>query len=110
MLISVEDQYPWKDDGSPFNGNTCNMRFRNVTVEGRQGKISIIKGKDADNGHRDFLFENLTIDGVTVTEANKDAYFEMNGYARSIRFGLGAGEALNVATDSETARQRKAAL
>ncbi len=48
--------------------------------------ISILKGKDAGNGHDDYVFENLTINGVAVNEANKNAYFEMNEYARNIRF------------------------
>jgi len=86
-LFWIENrQYPWEDDGSPCNGNSYNMRFRNVRVGGRQNMISVLKGKDAGNGHCDYQFENLTIGGVTVTEANKSVYFAINGYARNIRF------------------------
>ncbi len=86
-LVWIENrQYPWEDDGSPCNGNTCNLHFRNVIVGGRQNMSSIIKGKDAGNGHRDILFENLIIGGVMVSEANKDAYVEMNSFVQNVRF------------------------
>lgn len=88
-LFWIENrQYPWVDDGSPCNGNTYHLCFRNITVSGRQNMISLFKGKDADNGHHDILFENVKIGGVTVTEENKSRFIEMNCFARDIRFQI----------------------
>ena len=98
-LVWIENRpYPWQGQKNSCNGNACNLHFRNITVQGRQNlehRKSRIIGKDADNGPRDILFENLKINGVTVTDANKDAYFEMNDPVRDIRFratGLAGGE------------------
>jgi len=97
-LVWIENRpYPFRDHGtrkgeSCFNGNTRNLRFRNISVEGQQNldcRKSRIFGKDSANGHADICFENLTINGVTVTEANRDAYVETNEFASDIRFVAG---------------------
>jgi len=89
-LVWIENrQYPWAGTQNSCKGNARNLRFRNITVEGRQNlecRKSRIIGKDAENAPADILFENLKIGGVTVTEANKDAYFEMNRFVRNLRF------------------------
>jgi hypothetical protein len=89
-LFWIENRpYPWGDTQNSSEGNASNLWFRDITVEGRQNlpvRKSRIIGKDATNGIRDVVFENLTIAGVQITETNSDEYFEINPWARDIRF------------------------
>ncbi len=89
-LIWLENRpYPWPPPSNSSKGNASNLTFRNISIEKRQNldeRKSLIIGMDAENGIRDVTFEHLTINGVPVTEANRDAYFEINEYARDIRF------------------------
>ncbi len=96
-LVWIENRpYPWPEGKRNLcNGNTRNLRFRNITVEGRQNldcRKSRIIGKDAENGHRDIVFENLTIDGVPVTDVNAEEYFELNDCVYDLQFRPGRAE------------------
>jgi hypothetical protein len=67
-------------------GNTYNMVFRNIAVAGRQGIKSTLLGLNAQNGHHDYLFDNVTINGVRLDDGNFRTYFDINQYAWNIRF------------------------
>jgi len=96
-LLRVENRpYPWGGNSNPELGNSKNFTFKNITLEGTQARKSTISGKDANNGHHDYLFENLSINGVAVTESNKDDFFTVNSFTSNIRF---------VTTSTETPQQ-----
>lgn len=86
-LIWVQNRaYPWGDGSGPHNGNTYNIVFRNITLEGTQKGKSKILGKDQENGHHDYVIENLSINGEYVTESNKAEHFDINEWTSNIRF------------------------
>lgn len=89
-LVWVENRpYPWPPPKNEARGNASGLVFRNIRIEKRQNlaeRKSLLIGKDAENGIRDVTFEHLVIDGVPVTEANRNEYFEINAFARNIRF------------------------
>jgi hypothetical protein len=55
-------------------------------VAGRQGIKSTLLGLNAENGHHDYLFDNVTINGVRLDDSNYRTYFDINQYAWNIRF------------------------
>jgi hypothetical protein len=69
-------------------GNTSHFIFRNITVEGKCRVKSTLLGLDARNGPHDYLFENLKIDGVDVTENNFSKYFTINQFTSDIQFSI----------------------
>jgi hypothetical protein len=89
-LVWIENRpYPWPPPSNSSKGNAFNLTFRNISIEARQNleeRRSRIIGLDEENGIRDVFFENLNINGVSVTEANRKKYFEINEFARNIRF------------------------
>ncbi len=86
-LIDIQNQpYPWGGDPeSPTTGNSYNIHFKDIVLYGRPGKKSVILGRDAENGHHDYFFDNLVIDGIRLTPDNFDDFFETNEYISNIR-------------------------
>jgi len=85
-LIRIENRpYSWGGDPkSPVLGKSRNIQFINITLEGSQHGKSSILGKDAENGHRDYLFENVRIGGTLVTESNFNNFFTINEFVQGI--------------------------
>ncbi|MDR2730666.1 MAG: hypothetical protein LBB81_07205 [Treponema sp.] len=85
-LIRIENRpYPWGGDArSPVLGTSGNIQFINITLEGSQQGKSRILGKDADNGHSGYLFENVRIGGKLVEENNFGAFFNINKFVYDI--------------------------
>lgn len=87
-LISISNTlYPWPEQ-QHYNklGNLYDCTFKNITVSGRQYSYSLLWGLDENNGISNVVFENLTFQGVKVTEENKSDYFEINEFAKDIIF------------------------
>lgn len=94
-LILIENRhYFWPNQTKKPEtalGNTYNMVFRNVSVFGRQaGPKSTLLGLDDENGHHDYLFDHVSIHGVTLTADNYSDYIRINKYVWNIQF-IGAG-------------------
>ena len=85
-LIRIENRpYPWGGDpGSPVIGTSKNIQFINIALEGSQHWKSSILGKDTENGHWDYLFENVTIGGTLVTESNFSNFFDINEFVYNV--------------------------
>ena len=73
---------------NPPLGNSYNLVFRNITLEGTQKYRSEIKGWDANNGFHRVVLENFRINGTLVTESNLADYFDVHTYA-DVRFTSG---------------------
>jgi len=83
-LIRIENRlYPWGDTKSRI-GISRNIQFINITLEGSQNGKSSILGKDNDNDHRDYLFENVRIGGTLLTESNFNNFFTINEFVHDI--------------------------
>jgi hypothetical protein len=85
-LIRIENRpYPWGGSPrSPVLGKSRNIQFINVTLEGSQHGKSSILGKDMDNDHSEYLFENVRIGGTLLTEENFKKYFNINKFVHDI--------------------------
>jgi hypothetical protein len=91
--------YLWGGGPSPPLGNSHDLFFRNVTLEGTQKYRSEIKGWDAGNGFHDVVLENVRINGMTVDESNVASHFDVNVYVWGLRFSSSASPSRKVAPD-----------
>lgn len=79
--------YPWGGYApTPPRGNSYNLVFRNITLQGTQAGRSELLGLDANNGFHNVIFERLTINGQAVTQDNASRYFEINPYVWGLVF------------------------
>ena len=92
-LIDIRNRpYPWGGDpDSPTTGNSYNIRFRNLFLFGTPGKKSVILGRDAENGHHDYVFEHVVIGGMTLTDDNFDDFIETNEFTSGFRVIASSG-------------------
>jgi len=85
--------HPWTNVGQvvhvPPLGNSYNLVFKNITLEGTQGRRSEIKGHDALNGFHDVTLENVRINGTLVNQNNISNYFDVNSFVWNLGFGGG---------------------
>jgi hypothetical protein len=69
----------------PVYGNVRDLLFENIEVHGTPGRKSVIFGIDSANqmgtSGGPITIRNLVIDGVLITETNKDTYFDIGPYA-----------------------------
>jgi len=64
-----------------------NVRFRNVTVEGKPGDYLVqIEGADAEHNVRDVTFKNVSILGSQLTEGSKRLH--IGKYTENLRFRI----------------------
>jgi hypothetical protein len=69
-------------------GSIRNVRFGNVTVEGRPGEYLVqIEGADPEHGVRDVRFENVSIAGENLTAEPKRLQIGKN--VENVRFTAG---------------------
>ena len=79
-LLSLKNTvYPF---GGPYAvnpplGNSYNITYRNIRLEGTQKYLSEVKGWDKNNGFHNVVLDNATLGGVLVTEANLGNYFDV---------------------------------
>jgi hypothetical protein len=80
--------YPWGGANAYTTplGNSSNLVFTNISVSGTQKLPSEIKGFDANNGFHNVSFQNLSIGGTHVTQANFPSYFAVNAYVSGLSF------------------------
>ena len=69
---------------NPPLGNSYNFTFRNVSLEGTQKYLSVIRGWDANNEFHNVVLDNVTIDGNLVTTANAGSYFDSGNVTGSV--------------------------
>jgi hypothetical protein len=85
-LLELQNRlYPWDPAGSagapiPPLGNSYNLVFRNVSLEGSSKYRSPIQGQDANDGFHNVVLDNFKIGGTPVSEANLAQFFDVNGY------------------------------
>ncbi len=74
--------YPWGGPNAvtPPLGNSYNLVFKNITLEGTQKYLSELKGYDANNGFHNVVLDNWTMGGNLVTSANVGSYIGINSY------------------------------
>ncbi|MEK7552316.1 MAG: hypothetical protein AAB534_02780 [Patescibacteria group bacterium] len=76
--------HPWTNVGQqvidPPLGNSYNLVFRNITLEGTQRERSEIKGHNANNGFHNVILENIRINGTEITQSNLSDYFDVNNF------------------------------
>jgi hypothetical protein len=96
-LLQIENRdYFWpKQTSRPESkmGNTYHFVFRNISLSGSQGRLSTLLGLNADNGHHDYLFDRVSINGTMLNSKNYAQYFDINQFAWNIRFAASASEA-----------------
>ncbi len=86
--------YPASWGGTMYDpplGNSYDIKFKNITLEGQQldgsiGKKSEIKGYDANNGFHNVLLENVSINGTVLNQSNLSNYVETNPYVWGLSF------------------------
>jgi hypothetical protein len=62
-----------------------NVRFRNVTIDGRPGDYLVqVRGADAEHDVRDVLFENVSILGSALT--SESGPVRIGEHTENIRF------------------------
>jgi hypothetical protein len=71
---------------NPPLGNSHNLVFKNITLEGTQKYRSEIKGLDASNGFHNVILENFRINGTLVNASNLATYFDVNSYVSGLYF------------------------
>jgi hypothetical protein len=76
--------YPWSGPNvfDPALGNSYNLVFRNITLEGTQATTTEIKGLDANNGFHNVVLDNIVINSKQVTNNNYTNYFDVNSYVQ----------------------------
>jgi hypothetical protein len=93
-LFQIENrEYFWpKQTTKPETklGNTQHFIFRNVSLDGAQAQLSTLLGLDANNGHHDYLFENVSIDGTVLTDQNYSSFININQFTSNICFSSSA--------------------
>lgn len=64
-----------------LSGAASGFTFKDIWISGAASSMSscYFSGLDEVNESSDFLFHNVTLNGVKVTEANKDSYFTFSG-------------------------------
>ena len=91
-LIQIENRkYFWpkqskQHPNDTMLGNTRNIVFRNITVNGKAGPKCTLLGLDNNNGHHDYSFENVIISDTMLTDANFIDYITTNIYTWNVRF------------------------
>ncbi len=98
MLQLKNVVYPW---GGPYVfdpplGNSYNLIFKNISLEGTQKYRSEIKGWDANNGFHRVVLENVKINGTVVTPANVGSYFDINSYVWGLTYTTAGAEFFTV--------------
>lgn len=82
--------HPWVNVGQPAPdpplGNSRNIIFKNISLEGTQKYRSEIKGWDSQNGFHGVALENVSINGTRVTPANISNYFDVNAFVWGLRY------------------------
>jgi hypothetical protein len=80
--------YPWELPlpGRTPLGNSYNLTFTNITVEGTQKYRSEVKGYNSSNRFHNVVFTNLRMNGTTVTSTNRSSFFDINAYVNGISF------------------------
>ncbi len=88
-VLSVKNVvYPF---GGPYAvnpplGNSYNLVFKNISVEGTQRYLSEIKGWDANNGFHNVILDNFSFNGQVVTQSNLSQYFDVNSFVTGLGF------------------------
>jgi hypothetical protein len=86
-LLELENLvYPW---GGPLAvnpplGNSFNLVFRNVSLEGTQKYRSVIRGWDSNDEFHNVLLDSVTIDGQVLTASNGGSYIDVNPYVSDV--------------------------
>ena len=85
-LIWIQNRfYPWPEQQKNSRlGNAQNITFKNITLTGRQGKLSKLLGLDDENGLQDIVLDNIIIDEVKITNENLSEYFEVNSFVKNL--------------------------
>jgi len=80
--------YPWvlPVAGHTPLGNSYNLTFTNITVEGTQKYRSEVKGYNSSNRFHNVVFTNVRMNGTLVTSANRSTFFDINSYVNGISF------------------------
>ena len=71
---------------SPPLGNSSNLVFKNISVEGTQRYLSEIKGLDANNGFHNVTLDNFSFNGVVVNQSNLGQYFDVNSFVTGLGY------------------------
>jgi hypothetical protein len=86
-LIQIENR-PYYFGGRTYAscGNSSHLIFRNITVDGDVTIKSTLLGLNPRNGHSDYLFEKVSINGVLIDRSNSIRYLRTNEFCTDIRF------------------------
>jgi hypothetical protein len=88
VLLLKNVVYPF---GGPYAvnpplGNSSNLVFKNISVEGTQRILSEIKGWDANNGFHNVILDNFSFNGQVITQSNLSQYFDVNSFVTGLGF------------------------
>jgi len=90
--------YPWSGGfPDPPLGNSYNLTFKNITLEGTQKYRSEIKGWNATNGFHHVVLENVRINGTVVDSSNVASYFDVNSYVWTLAFTTAGADLFSLA-------------
>jgi hypothetical protein len=92
-LVQIENRpYFWPEQTTRPEtslGNTSNLVFRNIILTGTQEHRSTLLGLNPQNGHHHYLFDHISIGGVTLDAHNFTNFLELNEFDTDIRIGDG---------------------
>lgn len=86
LMILKNLVYMFDPDHSPNPplGNSYNFTFRNISLEGGQKYVSVVKGWDPNNQFHNVVLDNATIGGTLVTPANLANYVDTENVTGSV--------------------------
>ena len=88
VLLLKNVVYPFGGPSAvnPPLGNSSNLVFKNISVDGTQRTPSEIKGLDANNGFHNVTLDNFSFNGVVVNQSNLAQYFDVNSFVTGLGY------------------------
>ena len=89
-LAQLENiQYPWGGTNAPATplGNSSNIVFKNIILDGTQNGLSTIAGWNASNGFYNVTLQNVQMGGTVLNQNNLANFFQVNPYVSNLNFG-----------------------
>lgn len=82
-------QYPWGGSNAPVTplGNSSNIVFKNIILDGTQNGLSKIAGWNASNGFYNITLQNVQMGGTVLDQNNLANFFQVNPYVSNLNFG-----------------------
>ena len=78
----------YSKDGNTIGSSYTGMTFKNISIENPIGVKQVLQGCVEAPWYGGVIFDNVTIGGVKLTQANFNTYFNTNEYVKDIWFRM----------------------